>query len=73
MPWHWEGDRLKGAQSGSTVGTLVERTPLLILLARMDGTAATRAYQGFTKMLWHVPTPLRKMLTYDRGERDGGA
>ena len=34
----------------------------------MDGTDAASAYRGFTKKLRHVPAPLRKMLTYDRGK-----
>ncbi len=68
VPGHWEGDLLKGARNGSAVGTLVERTTRLVLLARMDGTDAASAYQGFTKKLRHVPTPLRKTLTYDRGK-----
>ena len=68
IPGHWEGDLIKGARNGSAVGTLVERTTRLVLLARMDGTDAESAYQGFTKKLRHVPAPLRKTLTYDRGK-----
>lgn len=68
IPGHWEGDLLKGARNGSAVGTLVERTTRLVLLARMDGTDAASAYRGFTKKLRHVPAPLRKTLTYDRGK-----
>ena len=68
VPGHWEGDLLKGARNGSAVGTLVERTTRLVLLARMDGTDATSARQGFTKKLRPVPAPLRKTLTYDRGK-----
>ena len=45
----------------------MERTTRLVLLARMDGTDATSARKGFTKKLRHVPTLLRKTLTYDRG------
>ena len=67
VPGHWEGDPLKGARTGSAVGTLVERTTRLVLLARMDGTDAASAYRGFTKKLRQVPAPLRKTLTYDRG------
>ncbi len=67
-PGHWEGDLLKGARNGSAVGTRVERTTRLVLLARMDGTDATSAYRGFTKKLRHVPAPLRKTLTDDRGK-----
>ena len=68
VPGHWEGDLLKGARNGSAVGTLVERTTRLVILARMDGTDARSAREGFTKKLRHVPAPLRKTLTYDRGK-----
>jgi transposase, IS30 family len=68
VPGHWEGDLIKGARNGSVVGTLVERTTRLVILARMEGTDARSARQGFTKKLRHVPAPLRKTLTYDRGK-----
>ena len=68
VPGHWEGDLLKGARNGSAVGTLVERTTRLVLLARMEGTDARSAREGFTKKLRHVPALLRKTLTYDRGK-----
>ncbi|MGE0642624.1 MAG: IS30 family transposase [Nitrospira sp.] len=68
VPGHWEGDLLKGARNRSAVGTLVERTTRMVILARMDGTDATSARRGFTTKLRHVPAPLRKTLTYDRGK-----
>ncbi len=68
VPGHWEGDLIKGARNGSAVGTLVERTTRLVMLARMEGTDATSARQGFLKKLRHVPALLRKTLTYDRGK-----
>ena len=67
VPGHWEGALLKGARNGSAVGTRVERTTRLVLLARMEGTDATSAREGFTKTLRHGPALLRKTLTYDRG------
>jgi transposase, IS30 family len=67
VPGHWEGRPIKGARNGSAVGTRVERTTLLVLLARMEGTDARRAGEGFTKKRRHVPALLRKTLTYDRG------
>ena len=68
VPGHWEGDLIKGARNGSAVGTLVERTTRLVILARMEGTDARSACQGFIKKLRHVPALLRKTLTYDRGK-----
>ncbi len=68
MPGHWEGDLIKGAHNRSAVGSLVERTTRLVILARLDGTDALSAREGFTRKLKHVPTPLRKTLTYDRGK-----
>ncbi len=68
VPGHWEGDLIKGARNGSAVGTLVERTTRLVILARMEGTDARSAREGFTKKLRHVPALLRQTLTYDHGK-----
>ena len=68
VPGHWEGDLIKGARNRSAVGTLVERTTRLVILARMEGTDAVSAREGFTRTLRHVPAALRKTLTYDRGK-----
>ena len=68
MPGHWEGDLIKGARNGSAVGTLVERTTRLVLLGRLEGTDVGSAREGFTKKQRHVPAPLCKTLTYDRGK-----
>ncbi len=67
VPGHWEGDLIKGARNGSAVGTLVERTTRLVILARRDGTDARSAREGCTKKLRPVPALLRKTLTSDRG------
>ncbi len=68
VPGHWEGDLIKGARNRSAIGTLVERTTRLVILAQMNGTDATSARQGFTKKLRPVPAMLRKTLTDDRGK-----
>jgi IS30 family transposase len=68
VPGHWEGDLIKGARNGSAIGSLVERTSRLVILARLEGTDARSACNGFTKKLRHVPAALRKTLTYDRGK-----
>jgi IS30 family transposase len=59
VPGHWEGDLIQGARNGSAVGTLVERTSRLVILARLQGTDAQSAGNGFTKKLRRVPAALR--------------
>lgn len=68
VPGHWEGDLIKGARNASAVGTLVERTTRLTILARLDGATAHEARLGFQRRFRRVPKPLRKSLTYDQGK-----
>jgi len=68
VPGHWEGDLIKGARNASAVGTIVERTTRLVLLARLDGSTAPEVRQAFQHRLSRIPEPLRKSLTYDRGK-----
>lgn len=67
MPGHWEGDLIMGADNRSAIGTLVERTTRLVILARMDGTTATAASVAFSDKLNDVPRALRLSMTYDQG------
>lgn len=67
IPGHWQGDILKGHANGSAVGTLVERTTRLVLLARMPGLDSRSVVQGFARKLRSIPQPLRKSMTYDQG------
>jgi transposase, IS30 family len=67
IPGHWEGDLIKGAANRSAVGTLVERTSRLVLLARMDALDADTTRCAFERSFENIPEPMRKTLTYDRG------
>lgn len=67
-PGHWEGDLMKGAGNKSAVGTLVERSSRLVMLARVTDGSASAALEGFTNALNRVHDPMKKTLTYDRGK-----
>jgi IS30 family transposase len=67
IPGHWEGDLVKGAHNRSAVGTLVERTSRLVMIARMEEIDALGAQHAFERLFRQVPPDLRKSLTYDRG------
>ena len=54
VPGHWEGDFIKGAYNRSAVGTLVERTTLFTVLARMGNASAEAAVQGFGHVLERI-------------------
>jgi IS30 family transposase len=69
IPGHWEGDLIKGARNQSCVGTLVERSSRLVLLARVEsGGTADAALAGFTGILNRVHGSMRKTMTYDQGK-----
>lgn len=67
VPGHWEADLIKGAGNRSAVGTLVERTTRLLILAHMPDASAASALAGFTAALNQVSEPMRKTLAYDQG------
>ena len=69
IPGHWEGDLIKGAHNRSCVGTLVERTSRLVLLAKVEGGGtADAALAGFTSIFNRVHGSMRKTMTYDQGK-----
>jgi transposase, IS30 family len=67
IPGHWEADLIKGAMNRSSVGTLVERTTLMVVLAKMPDGTAQSALDGFSEALSAIPRELRKTFTYDQG------
>jgi IS30 family transposase len=72
IPGHWEGDLIKGAANRSAVGTLVERTSRLVMLARMDALDADTTRCAFERAFENIPEPLRFSLTPPRQHRDQG-
>jgi IS30 family transposase len=67
IPGHWEGDLMKGAFNRSAVGTLVERTTRLVMIAKLDSLDSLAAQHAFERLFGLVPPELRRTLTYDRG------
>jgi IS30 family transposase len=70
FPGHWEGELIKGAVGASAVGTLVERTSRLLMLARLPHpkpASAQHVLQAFTDKLNGIAQPMRKTLTPDQG------
>ncbi len=62
-----EGDLIKGKFNRSSVGTLVERTMLFTVLAKMDGNGAKAAVEGFSQVLNCIDAQHRLSMTYDNG------
>lgn len=74
VPGDWEGDLILGStESGSAIGTLVERATgfTLLLHLRGDHTADTVAAAMIAKML-DLPELLRRSLTWDQGSEMAG-
>jgi transposase, IS30 family len=68
LPGHWEGDLIKGARNQSSVGTLVCRKTLFVMLVKMDSATALDALNGFEMAFSPLDPELRKTLTYDQGK-----
>jgi IS30 family transposase len=67
VPGHWEGDLIKGAYNRSQIGTLVERTTLFTVLARVDSATALGTANAFSTVLNKVDAQMRLSMTYDQG------
>ena len=67
VPGHWEGDLLVGANNGSAIGTLVERSTRFLMLIHLPGTAED-FYRAITPTIAALPDELRRSLTWDNGK-----
>jgi transposase, IS30 family len=69
VPGHWEGDLILGSlESGSAVGTLVERTTRYVLLLHLPGGHTAEIVQkAMVAKMATLPEQLRLSLTWDQG------
>ena len=68
VPGHWEGDLIKGAGNRSSVGTLVCRKTLFVMIVKVDGATALDVFKGFEAAFGPLDEALRQTLTYDQGK-----
>ena len=68
VPGHWEGDLIVGANSGSAIGTLVERSTRFTMLLHLPADHGAEAVRdAITAKIATLPTALRRSLTWDQG------
>ena len=69
VPGHWEGDLIIGKDSGSAIGTLVERATRFVMLLHLpDKHGAIEVQQAMIETMGRLPEFLRKSVTWDQGK-----
>ena len=70
VPGHWEGDLILGStESGSAIGTLVERATRYVILLHLPGDHTALAVQeSMVTAMADLPATLRRTLTWDQGK-----
>jgi IS30 family transposase len=68
VPGHWEGDLIVGKDSGSAIGTLVERSTRFVMLLHLPADHGAEAVRdAITTQIHTLPAALRRTLTWDQG------
>ena len=70
VPGHWEGDLILGStESGSAIGTLVERSTRFVMLLHLpDNHGAEVVQEAIVAKMAQLPAMLRHTLTWDQGK-----
>lgn len=70
VPGNWEGDLILGStESGSAIGTLVERSTRYTLLLHLpDNHTALAVQEAIVAKMAQLPAMLRRTLTWDQGK-----
>ena len=68
VPGHWEGDLIVGANNGSAIVTLVERSTRYVMLGHLPaGHTAEEVRDVLVPLIGALPEHLRGSLTWDQG------
>jgi transposase, IS30 family len=68
VPGHWEGDLIVGEDSGSAIGTLVERSTRFVVLLHLPGPHDPLAFHdAVVEAMTALPAQLRRSLAWDQG------
>lgn len=68
LPGHWEGDLIKGARNQSSIGVLVDRMTLFLVLVKLPGCSGMEALDGFSAAFREIDAGAKRTLTYDQGK-----
>ena len=68
VPGHWEGDLIIGADNGSQIGTLVERSTRTVLLLHLpESREASVVADAMIAAIKSLPAQMMKSVTWDQG------